>query len=97
MEAVCVLKDKSDIKKLRKLMSEIYVPTIVTVVKCNYELDDIINYLKDYNIKDKKLHTICKNQSCTQPFNNVENLKEYLITIIIEYRLFCLGSYYNLL
>ncbi|WP_042275003.1 thioredoxin domain-containing protein [Faecalimicrobium dakarense] len=76
-EIVCVAKNKEDVKALKDVLNEIYNPNTIVIVKDENYKKELIPYLSDYGLKDNKTtYYICQNNSCSQPFNDIEKLKE---------------------
>jgi uncharacterized protein len=78
-ELVCVIKNSEDLKVLKDILTNNYLPNINVVVKKEYNLDDINIYLNDYKtINDLTTYYLCEGNSCSKPFNEINILKEYL-------------------
>lgn len=78
-EVICVVKNKEDIKYLKDVLKGIYNPNMIVVVKDENYRKEFIPYLSNYELRDNKTtYYICQNNSCTQPFNDIEELKKSL-------------------
>ncbi|MBP1925581.1 uncharacterized protein YyaL (SSP411 family) [Sedimentibacter acidaminivorans] len=81
-EVICILKNKEDINKLKKLIKSKYLPNTVVVVLEKTELDEaseVIEFIKNYNLKDdKSTYYICVNKECELPITNFAELEKKL-------------------
>lgn len=78
MEAVCLAIDEEDLNEVRKNLRHLpLVNTSVVAVKQSdvEENSKLINYLKDYKLKDNKpTYYICKNKNCSLPITDMDEL-----------------------
>ncbi len=82
-ELICILKNKEDIDKLKKLVKIKCLANTVIVALNKDELDEVsevIEFVKNYNLKDgKSTYYICVNKECELPTTNFAELEKKLI------------------
>lgn len=81
-EIICVVKDNESAEKLKKIVSEHFMPNTTMIVKTSQnekKINEIAEFIKDYGLKDNQTtYYVCENNACSAPFHNINELSTRL-------------------
>lgn len=81
-EIICIIKNKEDFNELNKLIKNKFLvnTTLIAVNKSDInEMDEIIEFIKNYNLKDDKTtYYICENKECSLPITDINELEKII-------------------
>lgn len=84
-ELICLLNDNAEIVELKDLLSNLFIPNLLVIIKDKKnkdEIESVIPYLKDYPMDGKlPVFYLCENYSCKAPVNDFNKLKKMLIEL----------------
>ncbi len=74
-------EDGNELEQLKKIISNEFLPNTVWLLKKDGELNSISPFAAAYKLKeDKTTFYVCENNTCSAPFNDVEELKQKLVS-----------------
>lgn len=78
-EIVCILKEDFDLSGFKDLISENFIPNTTFLVSKYNKENNKIDFLKDYKLQnDATTYYVCQNNSCSQPFNDLQKLRDII-------------------
>ena len=81
-EIICIFKEDSDLIAFKELISENFIPNATFLAKKYNEENTIIGFLNNYILKDDKTsYYVCQSNSCSQPINDLQKLKDMILGV----------------
>lgn len=84
-ELICILDGEEDVKKLKELLSHLFLPNLLVVVKTKEnkeEIEELLPFIKEYSRNKKTpVFYLCENYSCKAPVYNFNKLEKLLIDL----------------
>ncbi len=82
-ELVCILPEESEMKEVRKLFSDHFLPDVAVLVKTKgnqEQLSKFAEFTKDYKINSGgQSYYLCENHACRAPVHEMKELEKLLI------------------